>query len=433
MKRLPHALVVGLIIQALSSLVFLLLFLGRADHGLTPSWEMVTNGMDAASHALAAAGAFQLARSLAGRPALGAKIAAVAQVGLLAMVAVWIAVQMWTGSSSENWVWKVFGALRYVDALLWLAAAVGFALVAVPLGVAIALVIVAVLGIPVPALGHVLYGSVHSQNLAFTIELVPYILVSILMLAAAWSRRAQLVDIPPPAPADAFRRASGALWLRVISAVSLAGFTFLVGMARSPDMMGLLRAVMLLAPLLDALALLLFARAVVALARTGLAPWLLTAGAGFALAATGMMANRIVQLYVLFYGHRESSFFDATSRDPVLGGTVDQILPLIAATGIALVLVAIGRLARERNAEDLRENIVIRTGVFVALVVGSQLMIHFIGAGSMSDAGVAVFLLVAIAGATLYALTIAAKLCAQGAELVARDPAGLPAAKVVSS
>jgi len=433
MKRLPHALVVGLIIQALSSLVFLVLFLERADHGFSPGWEMVTNGMDAASHALAAAGAFQLARALAGRPALGAKIAAFAQLGLLAMVAVWISVQLWNGSSSENWIWKLFDAARYVNALLWLVASIGFALVAAPLGVAIVLPIIAAIGIPVPALAHVLYAGIHSEKLAFTIELTPYILVSILMLVAAWSRRAQVVDVTAPDPADAFTRASKALWLRVISAISLAGFTFLVGMARSPDLMGLLRAVMLLAPLLDTLALLLFARAIIALARTSLAPWFLTVGAGFALAATGMLANRIVQLYALFYGHHDGSFLDMASHDPAIGGTTDQVAPLIAATGIALVLVAIGRLARERNAEDVRENIVIRTGVFVALVVGSQLMIHVIGAGSMSDAGVAVFLLVAIAGATLYALTIAAKLCAQGAELVSRDPASLPAAKVVST
>jgi len=39
----------------------------------------------------------------------------------------------------------------------------------------------------------------------------------------------------------------------------------------------------------------------------------------------------------------------------------------------------------------------------------------------------------AAAGSIVGALTIAAKLCAQGAELVSRDPASLPAAKVVST
>src|SRR3569623_3102718 len=118
---------------------------------------MATNGMDAASHALAAAGAFQLARALAGRPALGAKIAAFAQLGLLAMVAVWVSVRLWDGSSSDNWIWKLFDAARYVNALLWLAASLGFALVAAPLGEAIVLPLIAPIGIPVPMLGHVLY------------------------------------------------------------------------------------------------------------------------------------------------------------------------------------------------------------------------------------------------------------------------------------
>jgi len=433
MKRLPHALVVGLGLQALSSLVFLLLFLEGKDHGFTPGWEMVTNGIDAAAHALVAAGAFQLARCLAGRPAVGAKIVAIAQLALLAMVAFWLSVQLWDHTSPDDPIWRLFVAARYLNALLWLAAAVGFALVAAPLGLAIAPPVIAAVGIPLPAVERALYGNIHSENLAFTLQMVPYIVVSLLMLAAAWSRRAQVVAVAAPDPAEAFMRAGKALWLRVISALSLAGFMFLVGMARSPDLMGLLRAVMMLAPLLDAFALVLFARAVIALARTSLAPWLLTTGAAFALAATGMMANRIVQLYQLFYGHHDGGFLDAASRDPVFGGFTDQMVPLIAATGIALVLVSIGRLARERNAEDIRENVVIRTGVFVGLIVGSQLMLHFIGGGSMSSPGVAVFLLLAIAGATLYALSIAAKLCQQGAELVARDPAGLPAAKVIST
>jgi len=433
MKRLPHALVVGLSLQALSSLVFLVLFLESRDHGFTPGWEMVTNGIDAAAHALAAAGAFQLARTLAGRPALGAKIAAIAQLGLLALVALWISVELFNGSASEHWIWKLFDAARYLGALLWLAGAVGFALVATPIGLSIALPIVSALGIPIPVIGKVLYSGIHSENLAFTLEMTPYIVISILMLVAAWTRNDQVVDVAAPDPAEAFTRASKALWLRVIAALSLAGFTFLVGMARSADLMGLLRAVMLLAPLLDALALVLFARAVIALARTSLAPWLLTVASGFVLAATGMTASRIAALYRLFYGHHDGSFLDEASRDPVFGGFADQMLPLIAATGIALVLVAIGRLARERNAEDIRENVVIRTGVFVALMIGAQLTLHFIGGGSMSSPGVAVFLLLAIAAATLYALTIAAKLCQEGAELVARDPATLPAAKVVRS
>jgi hypothetical protein len=121
------------------------------------------------------------------------------------------------------------------------------------------------------------------------------------------------------------------------------------------------------------------------------------------------------------------------TREPAIGGFATQVIPLVGATAIALVLVAIARLARERNLEDVRENVVIRTGVFVALMVASFLMTRFLAGPMIGETGVAVFMLFAIAAATLYALTIAAKLCAIGADLVARDPAGLPAAKVVSS
>jgi hypothetical protein len=432
MKRLPHALVVGLGLELVSSLLFMVLLFHSTDVAFSPTWTMVTNGIDAAAHVLVAAGALQLARSLAGRAAIGAKIAAAAQLGLVVMIGFWITSQLWTSTESATLA-RIFEAGRYVHAVLWLVVAVGFALVARPLGLAIALPVTAVVGVPVPVLGNLLYGELHSEAAWISIETVPYVVISALALFAAWSRSAELVAAPGPDPADAFARAGKALWLRVIAALSLAGFTFLVGLSRSNDLIGLLRAVMLLAPTVDAIALALFARAVILLARTSLAPWLLSIAAAFALAATGMIAGQVAQIYNLFYGHQDGGFYGMAAREPMIGGFSTQVTPLVAATGIALVLVAIARLARERNLEDVRQNIVIRTGVFVALMVGSLIMIRFITGPAIGEAGLAVFMLFAIAGATLYALTIAAKLCAQGAELVARDPAGLPAATVVSS
>ncbi|MEP6864999.1 MAG: hypothetical protein ABJE66_30545 [Deltaproteobacteria bacterium] len=432
MKRLPHALVAGMVLELLSSLVFLLVYLKSRDLAFGQTWTMVMNGIDVAAHVLAAAGAVQLAGSLTGRAAVGAKIAAAAQLALVVMVGFWIGMQLWTSGDSAT-VWKVVSAARYVHAGLWLAFAVGFALVARPVGLAIALPVVAVFGVPLPVVGRLLYSGIHSETASIAIETVPYIVLSVLALEATWSRRMELVERPAADAADAFTRAGKALWLRVIAALSLAGLTFLVGMSRSADLIGLLRAVMLLAPIVDAIALALFARAVIALVRTPLAPWLLSAAAAFALAAIGMVAGRIAQLYDLFYGHHSEGLYGMAAREPVLDGLSTQVVPLVAATAITLVLVVIGRIARDRNLEDVRENIVIRTGVFVALMLGAMLMTHFLGGSTVGEAGVAVFMLFAIAGATLYALTIAAKLCAQGAELVALDPVGLPAAKVVSS
>jgi hypothetical protein len=431
MKRLPHVLVVGLVLELLSSLVFLTLLLKSTDLAFSPTWMMVTNGIDAAAHVLVAAGALQLARSLSGRAALGARIVAIAQIGLVVMVGFWIAIQMWSYTESDT-MFKVVAAARYAHAILWLAVAVGFALVARPLELAVLLPLVAIFGVPVPVLGQALYGHVHSETGWMLMETAPYIVISAIALAAAWSRRGELVDGPAPVAADAFARAGKALWLRVIAALSLAGFTFLVGMARSPDLMGLLRAVMLLAPIVDAIALALFARAVMALARGPLAPWLLSTAAAFALAATAMSAGRVAQLYNFFYGHHDEGLYGMATREPVIGGFATQVIPLVGATAIALVLLAIARLARERRLEDVRENVVIRTGVFVGLIVGSLLMTRFLAGPMIGETGLAVFMLFAIAAATLYALTIAAKLCQQGAELVARDPVGLPAAKVVS-
>ena len=433
MKRLPHALVVGLILAVAYSLAFLCAALVTSEALFSPTWSLISNGVDLAAHVLIAAGALELARSLSGRAAIGAKLVAVAQVALVLMVGFWIGLELWATGDSDT-IWQVISVARYAHSVITLAAAVGFALVARPLGLTIVLPIIAVAGVPVPVIGRLLYGDhIHSQTATIVVETVPYIVLAALQLAAAWSRRDELVAVPSTDGAAAFTRASKALWLRVISALSLAGFTFLVGMSRSTDAIGLLRAVMVLAPIVDAVALVLFARAVIALARTTVAPWLLTVAAAFTLAATGMMAARVAKLYELFYGHHRDSLYDVASREPMLGGLSTLIVPFIAGHGIVLVLVAVAKLARERNVENVRENVVIRTGVFVALMVGALLMTHFLNGPVTGEAGLAVFSLFAIAGATLYALTIAAKLCAQGAELLARDPAGLPAAKVVSS
>ena len=433
MKRLPHVLVVGLILETAFSLMFLVAALVSNDALFSPNWSMVQNGIDVAAHVLVAAGALELARSLSGRAAIGAKLVAAAQAALVVMVAFWIGLELWSTSDFDT-MWKVFSVARYVHSFLTLTVAVGFALVARPLGVTIALPIVAVVGVPLPVIGRWIYADhIHSQTAAIVLETAPYVVLAALQLVAAWSRRDELVAMPAPDGAAAFTRASKALWLRVISALSLAGFTFMVGLSRSTDAVGLLRAVMLLAPLVDAFALVLFARALIALARTAIAPWLLTTAAAFALATTGMLAARVAKLYDMFYGHHRDSFYGMESREPMLGSFSAQIVPLVAGVGIALVLLVVAKLARERNLEDVRENVTIRTGVFVALMIGSMLMTHFLNVSATGETGLAVFMLLAIAGASLYALTIAAKLCAQGADLVARDPAGLPAAKVVRS
>ncbi|MEO6775947.1 MAG: hypothetical protein ABI467_23500 [Kofleriaceae bacterium] len=431
MKRLPHALVLGLGLEIAFSVAYLIVMVTSREAMFGATWPAVANGIDVASHVLIGAGALYFARAAAGRAATGAKLVAAGQLGMLVMLGCWLAIAQWHPAGYDR-VLAWIAYLRYAQSIVVLATAVGFALIARPSAVSLALPIVAIAGVPLPVVGRWLYAGVDSVMFAYVIQMLPFIVLAGLSIVAVWSRRDELAEPPRPGAGQAFTAASNALWLRVIAAVSLAAFGFLVGFTRTDEAARLLRAVMLLAPLCDAIALVLFARALLALARTAIAPWWLTASAAFALAAVGMIATRVTSLYALFYGDRGSG---STADDPsvITNGLVAQLVPLVAAIGIALVLIAVARLARERADDDVRENVVIRTGVFVALIVGAMLMAHFTTNWLSEGAGAAAIALLSIAGATLYALTIAAKLCAQGAELVARDPVTLPAAKLVRS
>jgi hypothetical protein len=74
MKRLPTALVVGLVIQ----LVFASARIGHWVLGIDPEswarWELLEAAFDVATAALIAGGMFELARGLRDRAALGARI-----------------------------------------------------------------------------------------------------------------------------------------------------------------------------------------------------------------------------------------------------------------------------------------------------------------------------------------------------------------------
>ena len=113
-----------------------------------------------------------------------------------------------------------------------------------------------------------------------------------------------------------------------------------------------------------------------------------------------------------------------------MAGALEVTGQLIGTAGIACVLIAIASLARKRGLEQLRENASVRTGAFVALMIGSIAIQHW-AADRAPDVGIVTFVTFVAAAAALYAMAIAAKLCAEAAKIVDGDPV-LPAAKLVS-
>ena len=429
-KRLPLALVIGLVIQAAFDTARLIHYL-HISEASWETWSLFEEGFDFASTALITVGLFELARGLRDRAQLGARIAAWGQVAMLAMLALWLGLMAW-GNAGHEWggtVKFIELASRYVSSLAFLVTAIGLWMATRNRALGIAGVAIALIGTPVPVVGE-LIGNMLSLDgmLGMIVSMAPYALISCVWLAQI-AVAARDVELPPASvPASlAFTRAARALWLRVIAACTLGGLTFFAALSGGIGMVDLLKGVTLLAPLVDAIALVLFARAALQLGRAGIAPWRTTLAATFALFSTGALAQRLPTTYALLYGDHDHSDLARGSSLMIYSITV----PLAAGTAIALMLLAVGQLARERNAEDVRENIAVRTGVFVVLTLGSLFVATYGVSHLPPSPGLVIFILLALVCASFYTLVLAAKICGQGAELVERDPIGLPSATLV--
>ena len=79
----------------------------------------------------------------------------------------------------------------------------------------------------------------------------------------------------------------------------------------------------------------------------------------------GAIGGQLPTTYSMLYGASE---YRGEAGSMV---TYAITVALLAAAAFTLVLLAVGQLARDRNAEDVRENVAIRTGVFVMLSLGT--------------------------------------------------------------
>jgi hypothetical protein len=379
-----------------------------------------------------AVGLFDLARGLHGRAQLGARIGAWAQVAMLGMLALWLGLSAWS-SAGHEWgvtVKHVELATRYVSSLSILGTSVGLWLATRNHALGIAGVVIAAVGVPTPVLGEGLKKLLSLDgSIGMVVTMAPYALISCVWLAQVFVGARDVEPPPAIVPARlAFTRAAAALRLRLIAACTLGGLTFFAAVSGGIGMLDLLKGVTLLAPLADGIALVLFARAALQVGRAGIAPWRTTLAATFALFTTGAIAQRLPTTYSMLYGH--SNGYGDLSRSSALM-TYSIAVPLVGAAAIALMLLAVGQLARERDVEDVRENIAIRTGVFVVLTLGALFVATYGVSHLPPSPGLVIFILLALVCASFYTLVLAAKICAQGAELVDRDPTGLPSATLV--
>ncbi|MEO8842473.1 MAG: hypothetical protein ABI591_18310 [Kofleriaceae bacterium] len=425
-KRLPLALVIGLVVQALFDSA-------RVVHFSHPSswesWSVFEEAFDFGTSTLITFGLFDLARGLRGHAALGARIAAWAQLAGVVMLATWLGLILWSNSGHESGaVLKNLDlATRYLEGLSVLATTIGLWMVSRNVALGLAGVVIAVIGVPVPVVADLIHGHLSlGETSAMLITFLPFALLSVIWLAQILVG-ARFVEMPPPAvPASfAFTRAANAVWLMVIARCALSGLTFFAALSGGIGMLDLLKGVTLLSPIIEVVALLLFARAAIQLGRAGISPWRTTLAGLCALLTMGGIAGQLPTTYSLLYGSHD---FGGEASSMV---TYAVTVALLAAAAFTLVMLAVGQLARDRNAEDVRENVAIRTGVFVVLSLGSLFVATYGMSRLPPSRGLILFILLAMVAASFYALALAAKICAQGAELVERDPVGLPSATLI--
>jgi hypothetical protein len=424
-KRLPLALVIGLAFQAAFDAA-------RVVHVIhSTSWEtwgLVEEAFDFGTSILIVFGLFDLARGLRGNAALGVRIAAWAQVAGIAMLATWVALT--TAALTDDGLGAIANHIdlgaRYVEGLSVLATTIGLWMMSRNAALGIAGVLIALLGVPVPVVAKLIHGPVSfGLTMAMVFAYLPFALLSLVWLAQLVVG-ARFVEMPPAqVPASlAFTRASGAVWLSLIARCALGGLTFFVALSDGDSLIDLLKGVTVLSPIIEALALVLFARAAIQLGRAGISPWRTTLAGLCALLTMGALVGQLPMTYTMVHGGHQLG-----NPDSLI--TYAITVALLAAAAFTLVLLAVGQLARDRNAEDVRENVAIRTGVFVVISLGTLFVATYGMSHLPPSRGLILFVLLAMVAASFYALALVANICAQGAELVERDPTGLPSATLV--
>jgi hypothetical protein len=433
-RRVPPALLLGFAIQVVFGIARVVHFT-NVEAFRDEGWNVYENAFSLAAAGLVASGLWELARRLPRTAAIGARIAAIAVLVELSWAVGWLVIGFYGGSNESQLVRVLVPIVNWLPGVTLVATAVGIGIATRRLAWIIALPVAVALVFPVPALDEAItrWLEIRSATTGALLRLGPYPVFALACLVACFVASAA-ADAPTRERGDvAFERAAKALWLRVSAALGLAGLMLfvIVAEAEAGEAVWLLRVVVVLAPAIDAFALILFARALLGLSRANVSRWFVLPAAGAALWAAAVLVVRAFATASMLYGARVHHYGDA--NEPDLSEALPVLLPLVAGAAILLVLVAITQLMRERGREELRENATVRTGVFVVLSLGALYIAHHEAEALSHGASKArvVFGLAGAAFASIYALVIAAKLCRQAATVVADDTA-LPGAKLLS-
>ena len=430
MKKLPPTLLLALGLEIVATIVFAVWFIQHDIGDSTTRMDMVFDGAGVASSVLAIAGFLELARRTTGRASLGLRIAAGGYAVGLAIIAFWqgvVYVQPQWGSDTFDllgrWGWFAADVLQILGVVIACSQRHRMAALA---GVGVLLV-----GVPVPPLARVMYGSLGGWKAAILLQhtLHAGVTLAILVLAA----RLAGGDSPraPDAATAGLRIVATALWLRVIAAITVAGLTLLLVLGKAGEgSAGVLKLAMMSGAIVSAISLVLVARGALGAARSGIADlprWPFVASAAGTLWCLGVGLCQLPYTYRLLYSSQHDYGFTDSTQDILQALSV--AVPLVALGAITIIATAISGFAARRGLDQLRAEAQGKGTAFFLLMLLSIAVQSWLlpDAGSLGSFGM--FTLAASVAALLATVQMA-RLCTLAADSLHAEPP-LPKATVV--
>lgn len=430
MKKLPPTLLLALGLEIVATMAFALWFVGHDIRRDATNTSLLFSGANFASAVLAIVGVLELARRTTGRETLGLRISAIGFALGLGLMGFWLGVQYWqpqwqpsTYDRIGSWGWfaadvvPLLGLVISTSQRHRTAALVGVGVLCV--------------GVPVPPLAHGMYGWIGGWKAAILLQHTMHAGVTLAILALA----SQIADGEPPREPDAaahgLRTISTALWLRVISAVTVAGISVLLVFGSAGEGgAGIVKLAMMAGAVVGAIALVMVARGALGAARSGIADlsrWPLVVSAAGTLWCLGIGLYQLPYVYRMLYGTDYSYGFSDAGQGIVQALSVP--IAIVGLGAVAVVGAAINGFATRRGLDQLRAEAQAKTTAFVGLMLAYVALQSWVLPKAESRGGL-LMMTVAAAVAMLWATAQMARLCTLAADSLHAEPP-LPKATVL--
>ncbi len=410
MSAAPPGLVIGISLSVASVVLATLgsVITDRNPISASPAWNWIVLSVAGtiAGSWLASTGALELSRRLAGARARAAQVSAAgfAVVTIVSVLDILIVFGWSDIARIERW----YGVFSYLLLAGFVLAGIGLALAGPSRGAALFAVLIAALSF-LEARLPVVERSV--ADLLVGPQLVVFAVTAAVLwggLAYVLARRASADSAEAPtqqAGAIAgLRRAGAGLWIRLAAASLLAA---LIGIKVD----SIERFVLVASPIAGAIAMVIFATALVRVASasgTELPRRALHVAAFFAL------WTAVEETIHAFYVY--NSFARSVDFDGMFHASWPQAALITAAISIAILLWAIRRMAQTAGDEVLARNAGTANKVFI-LLMSIRIMVYI--ASGMNDRSLAVLLANPLA---IGALVLAAALCGKAAATIEKRP-----------